>query len=254
MMDKFLFASDLDNTLLFSYKHRKEKDVCIEYLRGKEQTFMSSSAIAMLAQVHEKSRFVPVTTRSIEEYLRIDFPPKCVPEYAVTTNGAILLRNGEIDETWKEESLRMIEPWKDEMTRMLVVLEEFGEIQRCCIIDGMYLFAKCENALQAQMIQERIQHKTTLSMQVVKRKMYFFPTPISKGRAIKRLRQRFSPNTIIAAGDTPIDLSMLEEANVAILPRDLWELSESLERYFVWNYEHEFSEFILSTILSKVIL
>lgn len=254
MMDKFLFASDLDNTLLFSYKHRKEKDVCIEYLRGKEQTFMSPAAIAMLAQTNEKSRFVPVTSRSIEEYLRIDFPPQCVPEYAVTTNGAILLQNGKIDEKWKEESLQMIAPWIEEMTRMLAVLNEFNEIQRCYIIDGMYLFAKCENALQAQMVQESIQHKTTLSMQVVKRKMYFFPTPISKGMAIKRLRQRFSPDVIIAAGDTSIDLSMLEEADIAFLPQDLWEQSEPLAQCFVWDYEHEFSEFILDKVLSKIIL
>ena len=37
-----LFLSDLDNTLLYSYKHRATDDVCIEYNKGKEQGFMTS--------------------------------------------------------------------------------------------------------------------------------------------------------------------------------------------------------------------
>ena len=32
-----LFASDLDNTLLFSHQHAQAGDVCVEYLDGKAQ-------------------------------------------------------------------------------------------------------------------------------------------------------------------------------------------------------------------------
>ena len=254
MMKKFLFASDLDNTLLFSYKYRKEKDVCIEYLHGKEQGFMSPAAITMLAQVYQKSRFIPVTTRSIEQYLRIHFPTESVPEYAVTTNGAILLKNGVVDENWKEESLHMIEPWMEEMTKMLAFMENIEEIRQCRIVDGMYLAIICEDAPQAQKVTAMIEHQTNLLLQVVKRKIYLFPPSISKGMAIDRLRRRFLPDTIIAAGDSPMDLSMLEKADIAILPKNLWEISRPLERYFVWNHEKEFPEFVLNTLLSKILL
>ena len=34
-MGGVLFASDLDNTLLFSHRHRQDTDRCVEYLEGK---------------------------------------------------------------------------------------------------------------------------------------------------------------------------------------------------------------------------
>ena len=40
-----IFASDLDNTLIHSYKFRKEDDVCVEWIQDKEQSFMSKKAI-----------------------------------------------------------------------------------------------------------------------------------------------------------------------------------------------------------------
>ena len=37
--ETILFASDLDNTLLFSHQHAQAGDVCVEYLDGKAQGF-----------------------------------------------------------------------------------------------------------------------------------------------------------------------------------------------------------------------
>ena len=37
-----MFASDLDNTLLFSYRHRQETDQCVELLEGKSSAPLSS--------------------------------------------------------------------------------------------------------------------------------------------------------------------------------------------------------------------
>ena len=36
-MGTILFASDLDNTLLFSHRHRQPEDRCVERLNGAEQ-------------------------------------------------------------------------------------------------------------------------------------------------------------------------------------------------------------------------
>ena len=36
-MKQTIFASDLDNTLIFSYKHALATDLCVEYLDGKTQ-------------------------------------------------------------------------------------------------------------------------------------------------------------------------------------------------------------------------
>lgn len=252
-MEKFLFASDLDNTLIFSHKHRKENDVCVEYLDGNEQSFMTPRAIELLSKVVRCSRLVPITSRSIAQYERIHFPEIPAPEYALTTNGAILLKDGEVDRKWQEESFRMIAPWVEEMQRMLPILDSMEEILRYRIVDEMYLFAVCDDAPQAQRVQAMLAPQTTLPVEITGRKVYLFPPALTKGAALKRLRQRILSDTVIAAGDSPIDLSMLQEADIAFLPQKIWEISEHLEHCFVWNQEHEFSEFILETILSNII-
>ena len=252
-MEKFLFASDLDNTLVYSYKYRKENDVCVEYLDGNEQSFMTPRAIEMLSDVVGRSRLVPVTSRSIEQYQRIHLPGIPVPEYALTTNGAILLKNGEIDRAWQEESFRIIAPWVEEMQRMLPILDFIEEVLQYRIVDDMYLFAMCDNAPQAQKVKTILTDQTTLPVEITGRKVYFFPPSLTKGAALKRLRQRISSDTVIAAGDSPIDLSMLQEADIAILPQKIWQISADLEHCFVWNQETVFSEFILETILSNII-
>lgn len=91
--ETILFASDLDNTLLFSHQHAQAGDVCVEYLDGKAQGFFPPGVIRGLAQINRTMRFVPVTSRSIAQFLRIQFPPGCVPKYALVANGGLLLRN-----------------------------------------------------------------------------------------------------------------------------------------------------------------
>ena len=36
-MKKVILACDLDNTLIHSYKHKKDDDICIEFIKEKEQ-------------------------------------------------------------------------------------------------------------------------------------------------------------------------------------------------------------------------
>ena len=99
-----LFASDLDNTLLFSHQHAQAGDVCVEHLDGKAQGFFSPNVIRGLAQINRTMRFVPVTSRSVAQFLRIQFPPGCVPKYALVANGGLLLRNGAVDPAWQARS------------------------------------------------------------------------------------------------------------------------------------------------------
>jgi hypothetical protein len=90
-MEKILFACDLDNTLIHSWRHRKSGDVCIEHIGEKEQGYMSPKAAELYRSLPENILLVPVTTRSVDQYRRIEWPGNREPELAVTTNGAILL-------------------------------------------------------------------------------------------------------------------------------------------------------------------
>ena len=130
-MGKMLFASDLDNTLLFSRRHSRPGDVCVEMLDGKEQGYFSPLTIARLREVNACMDFVPVTSRSVAQYRRIQFPAGCVPRWAVTTNGGLLLENGEIDEAWRAESLAAVAPWRGELERTEALGRQLLEENAC---------------------------------------------------------------------------------------------------------------------------
>lgn len=90
-MKEILLACDVDNTLIHSWKHRKEGDLCIEHIGEKEQGYMSRKAAELYSSLPENILLVPVTTRSVDQYRRIRWPGSREPDLAVTTNGAILL-------------------------------------------------------------------------------------------------------------------------------------------------------------------
>ena len=90
---KILFACDLDNTLIHSHKRRRTGDICVEYYVDQEQSFMSPKALDLLKKISERVLFVPVTTRSINQYRRIFWTEDFLPRYAVVANGAYFLHN-----------------------------------------------------------------------------------------------------------------------------------------------------------------
>ena len=73
-MKKILFACDLDNTLIHSWKHKREGDICVEWLNGNEQGYIAEDTCEMLRKVMSLVEFVPVTTRSVAQYQRIMWP------------------------------------------------------------------------------------------------------------------------------------------------------------------------------------
>ena len=116
-MKDIVFASDLDNTLLYSRSHKREGDICVEHIKGRAHGFMTPLAIERLREVSQKVRLIPVTTRSVEQYRRIEWPEGTAPEYAVTTNGAVLLHGGEVDAAWREAHDALIAPAREEIAR-----------------------------------------------------------------------------------------------------------------------------------------
>ena len=62
-MGTILFASDLDNTLLFSHRHRQPEDRCVERLNGAEQGFFTRETPDLLPQVVQRVHLLPIPTR-----------------------------------------------------------------------------------------------------------------------------------------------------------------------------------------------
>jgi len=81
------------------------------------------------------------------------------------------------------------------------------------------------------------------------RKVYFFPPGIDKGTALRRAVERFGPERVIAAGDSVIDVPMLRQADLALIPDA--ELLPRLprERTRVCGRDCRFPDFVLENVL-----
>lgn len=248
-MQNYLFASDLDNTLLFSYKHAQESDLCVEELHGNKQGYMTLGTAERLKSIYETMLFVPVTSRSMEQYRRIQFPTDCVPKYALTTNGAILLVDGKIDDVWYQTHWKQVDPWREELLRLYKSLKQFDFLTSYRIVDEMYLFAACSCAEEAVHLQKIYEKDTDLHVAASGRKVYFFPPPINKGSAVRDLQAILCPDVTICAGDSSIDVPMLEVADAAIAPASLSVHAEHLYR---GPEGRAFPDFVTKTALELV--
>ncbi len=250
-MKKILFISDIDNTLMYSYKHKREGDVCIEMLDGKEQSYTSPRTLSLLKEAGEKLTMVMLTTRSINQYTRIDFG-EGAPKTALCSNGTILLQNGKPDGEWLSLSRELCEPSRAEMQRMYEKLKPSQNYRRALIVDDMFLYVCCVDGVDTAVEAARLQSLTTLNVLFSGRKIYLFTPPADKGVSMERIKKRLGADFVICAGDSPIDLPMLRNADVAIIPNDKNMTSESYKNVVVCPESKRFTEFVLETALSFI--
>lgn len=251
-----LFACDLDNTLIYSYKHRTSRDICVEELESRPQSFMPPDAIALLHRLaeHDHVHFVPVTTRSIQQYQRIRLLPSGTPTYAVTTNGGILLENGRINNDWKKTVMAFVEHAMDELNRALALLRSLSCCQRCRMVDGMMVFGiSAEPAATLERLQNTLD-LSKVSVHGFRQKIYVLPIEITKGHAVTTLCALLHPDLVICAGDSEFDLPMLNLAHIAILPhRELaHKITCTVSEKIIHDGTGTFAQFVLDFVWSMV--
>lgn len=251
-MRNVLFACDLDNTLLYSYKHRKAGDLCVEKIQGREQGYMTPRTTELLKAVQAVAEMVPVTSRSIEQYNRINWPAGCTPEYAVVANGAVLLRNGEIEEGWRRDSESVVAPYMDELRSLMAEFSDREKYLRCRIVDDAYLFVYCGSGVNPEDCVRAYQPRSDLNVVSSGKKVYFFPPEVNKGRALTRLKELMRPVFTVAAGDSAIDTPMLNEADLALIPSFFQEAAIRAPKIRARGDEDSFAEFVLESVRSSI--
>lgn len=247
---KALFACDIDNTLLYSYKKKQDGYICIELNKGREQGFMSQYTHENFLRMTEKVIFVPVTTRSVEQYRRIVFPFGYVPEYAVVTNGATLIHNGEICTDWN-----LIERGESLTVQLEEIYNHYCNDSRfinCRIVDDSYIFVYCADGTDVEKTARQLAENTGMNVEASGRKIYFFPDNLNKGNAVARLKNKLDSEYIISAGDSIMDLSMLNTADTALVPCD-FDVPFHEHSGVIKSYENSlFSDFVIDYIINKL--
>ena len=217
-MKKILFASDLDNTLIHSYQYKNSSDICVELYQGREQSFMSREAAALFRQVVQQENicFLPVTTRTMSQYQRIFFPDPYTPEFALTANGHILLKQGIPEPEWLAVSQKQNIQYLPEFRRLETLCLADARFRHVSLADDMFVACACENPETADNCLADYQKKTFLPGFRTGRKLYFFPPDSDKGSALQRFYEKYPFDIIIAAGDSEMDLPMLKQADIAL--------------------------------------
>lgn len=217
-----IFCSDLDNTIIYSYKHNiGEQKRCVEIYQGREISFITSTQYDLLQRLKDEIMIVPTTTRTIEQYDRIDLGIGDF-RYALTCNGGVLLENGKENENWYQESLRMVDVSSKVMKRALSLLEEEKRrVFELRYIKDLFIFTKCE---EPEQVVEELKGKLDCTLVDVFNngiKVYVVPKKLNKGNAVRRLKEYLGADEIIAAGDSEFDVSMLKTCSFGLAPADM---------------------------------
>ncbi|PLS15957.1 haloacid dehalogenase [Bacillus sp. M6-12] len=227
-----IFASDLDQTLIYSRRAFRLKEgeaepeiTLVETYEEREISFMSNKAIELLKEVSSKMMFLPVTTRTMEQFRRIAiFQNDIVPSLAVTSNGGNILVNGKADEDWKRQIEKKID---GSSLASEDLLKNFSRLAREDWVLSQKtadeLFHYCVIQKDLAPLDELADFRKEIEcqgwrMSLQGRKLYLVPECVNKWDAVAYLKEKMGKTFVAAAGDSLLDLCMLEVADFAIAP------------------------------------
>lgn len=247
-----LFASDLDNTLIYSYKKEiGERKICVELYGGREISFMTEKSYGLLEEIREQVCFIPITTRSIEQYQRIFLEGGYFSDHALVCNGGILLVKNEIEKKWYEDSLKMIACCQEELEKgeRLLKRDRFRKFEIRKISD-LFLFTKSSRPDDTVIYLKRELEEKLVDVCRNGEKIYVVPKSLNKGVALERIKEKIKADYVMAAGDSDFDVSMLKKADVCFIPKELKEKVRGEGRVVIQR-DGIFSDMILEYIKEK---
>lgn len=267
-----VFHTDLDNTLIYSYKRDIGRDKrCVEIYQGREISFVTQETnrlLHKLSEWKEQVLIVPTTTRTTEQYARIDLGVGGF-RYALACNGGVLLVKAiqeaesqcrgslevmQEDDNWYRGSLEMIRDSVGELHRALEILDR--DPRRSFdlrFIRDLFVFTKCEEPDTVAADLKKMLKTDVVDVFNNGAKVYVLPKTLSKGKAVERFREYIGADYVIAAGDSEFDIPMLEAADLGLAPPELAQhffLSGNVNRL---SGEKVFAEAVLENVYGRLV-
>ena len=238
--------SDLDGTLIFSAARKQVGDIVIERKDGREISCITARQSELFPKLQN---VIPVTTRSVEQYRRIEFARfGFEPKYALCANGGILLVDGEPDAEWSAWSAAIFRECEAELSAFRERMENDPyrnfEVR---LVDELFLFTKSEAPSETL---KYLGKGELCESFFTGEKVYVIPKRLNKGEAVKRLAERLELSEFAAAGDSLMDLSMLNAAHTAVFTDNIPESGVTAKNK-VRRSRNGFSEFVTEFALRK---
>ena len=239
--------SDLDRSIIYSNKFldgiETNEYECIEVKDEKEISYISLKSIETLKRINENALFIPTTTRTAEQFNRIDFKRYGIDfKYAITSNGGRIFKEGLPLESWRRE----VEKIKLESTPIEVMVNRFEEYSQ---IDGITNFRIAEELFFYIVVDFSKFHIDKIENYLEKleenkwayyisgRKIYFLPMNLTKENAINHICNIENIEEFSTIGDSNMDLGMLNTTdNAYVLKHGDIDLS-SIQGRFILSEE-----------------
>ncbi|MFF3067143.1 HAD family hydrolase [Kitasatospora sp. NPDC057936] len=230
-----LVVSDLDRTLVYSNQalaltapdRHAPRLLSVEVYEGRAHSFVTERAAALLAELAREAWFVPATTRTVEQYERVNLPgPQqgWTPGYAICANGGQLLVDGVPDGDWRAEITGRVAaasaPLAEVVDRLALGADQEW-VHRRRVADGSFVYCVVERArMPAGWLDDLAgwcaERGWTVSLQG--RKVYAVPAGLTKSAALAEVVRRTGAGTVLAAGDSLLDADLLLAADAAWRP------------------------------------
>ncbi|PKG24037.1 hypothetical protein [Niallia nealsonii] len=224
-----MFASDLDRTLIYSQRALEtlqtpltEKMRPVEKRNNEDVSFMTKDSFFLLQEIAKECLFVPVTTRTYEQYKRVFIFGKEIPvDYSVTNNGSHIYYRGELIKEWKTKVLFRLEEECIKKELLLEQLEKFNVKGTLKIADDLFFYYILNQELSTDEKNRMTEMAKAVGWKVSLqgKKLYFMPLPICKGEAIKYIQKREGITTVFGAGDSILDAPFLAVCDSPFIPR-----------------------------------
>ncbi|MER6300921.1 HAD family hydrolase [Kitasatospora sp. NPDC001539] len=226
-----LVASDLDRTLIYSDRalalngpdRLAPRLLCVEVLDGRPLSFLTERAASLLVELARAAAFVPATTRTVEQYRRVNLPGPTLG-YAICANGGQLLVDGEPDQDWRREITARIAAGSaplDDVVRQLALSADPEWTRKRRVADGLFAYLVVDrdglpDGWLAELAGWCAERGWRVSLQG--RKVYAVPEPLRKSAALAEAVRRSGASTVLAAGDSLLDSDLLLAAHAAWRP------------------------------------
>jgi len=246
-----IFASDLDQTLIYSERFLTDPTLpvrLIEQLDGKPISYMTERALLLLQEIHKHMLFIPVTTRTIEQYRRITvFQNELQPAYAVTSNGGNIIRNGAVDESWNKKIRQRIE---DECMSITDILARFEDLKDSSWIlneksaeDLFHYFIIDRQNMPTSEWDGFVQwmERANWTVSIQGRKLYFVPRVVNKRDAVLYVKDIEKSTEIFASGDSLLDLPLVSCTNNSLIPShgEIYHLAQASEEDAAFQFTEQ---------------
>lgn len=229
-----LIASDLDRTLIYSRAafdltpgQDEPNVVGVEIYNGGPLSFVTAAAHGMLADLADTGALVPVTSRTVAQYQRIQLPGH-PPAFAICANGGDLLVHGVPDRDYRAALEADLADGCAPLDQVWAVLQAASaareragnplkSIRRA---DELFCYAVEFTPADPAWVAGLADAVAPLGWGVTRqlRKVYFMPNPLTKLRALAEAAARTGAARVLAAGDAHLDISILTYADAAIRP------------------------------------